>query len=321
MQDLNIHHDWSLQKISKLFKLPLITAIYRAAAIHQQYFVPNTIQVGSLLSIKTGLCPEDCAYCAQSVHHHSKLVSHDLLDLAVVVNKAKLAKSAGVSRFCMVASGRSASITQFTQILAMIKAVKKIGLETCMSLGSLTIKQAQELKAAGLDYYNHNLNTSPKYYKKIVTTHQYTDRINTLKNLRNVGIKICCGGIVGMGEKNSDRISLLQQLANFPEHPHSIPINYFVPIDGTPLEIITKIDPFEFVRTIAVARILMPRSLIRLAAGRNLMNDELQALCFCAGANSIFCGEKLLTTKNPTIAKDRILLKRLGIKPIHPMGR
>ena len=312
MENSEIRHNWSQEEIANLFALPFIKLLYQALAIHQKYFPNATIQISSLLSIKTGSCPEDCAYCAQSSHHKSMIKTHDLLNIETVIAAAKTAKANGVTRFCMGAAWRLPPEKQFEQILKMIKEVKKIGLEICMSLGMLTKSQSEALKIAGLDYYNHNLDTSPEYYKKIISTRTYDDRINTLKNLRDADIKICCGGIIGMGESVEDRISLLHQLVNFPEHPHSVPINYFIPMQGTPLANVNSIDPLDFVRTVAIARILMPRSFIRLAAGREKMNDELQALCFCAGVNSIFCGEKLLTAKNPTVEKDRQLLQRLG---------
>ena len=312
MENSEIRHNWSQEEIANLFALPFIKLLYQALAIHQKYFPNATIQISSLLSIKTGSCPEDCAYCAQSSHHKSMIKTHDLLNIETVIAAAKTAKANGVTRFCMGAAWRLPPEKQFEQILKIIKEVKKIGLEICMSLGMLTKSQSEALKISGLDYYNHNLDTSPEYYKKIISTRTYDDRINTLKNLRDADIKICCGGIIGMGESVEDRISLLHQLVNFPERPHSVPINYFIPMQGTPLANVNSIDPLDFVRTVAIARILMPRSFIRLAAGREKMNDELQALCFCAGVNSIFCGEKLLTAKNPTVEKDRQLLQRLG---------
>lgn len=314
MQNSDIRHDWSREEISNLFSLPFIKLLHLAMTIHQKYFVAATMQISNLLSLKTGACPEDCAYCAQSSRYQSEVKPHALLGIETIVAMAKTAKKNGVSRFCMGGAWRTPPTKQFEQLLEIIKAVKEIGLETCMSLGMLTILQARALKTAGLDFYNHNLDTSPVYYKKIISTRTYSDRIATLENLRCVGIKICCGGIVGMGEDASDRMLLLQQLANFPEHPHSVPINSFIPMLGTPLVHVAPIDPFDFVRVIAVARILMPRSFVRLAAGREGMSDELQALCFCAGANSIFCGDKLLTAKNPAIEKDYNLLHRLGIK-------
>ena len=315
MQNLSTHHDWSLKEITDLFTLSFIKLLYQALETHQRYFSADSVQISSLLSIKTGSCPEDCAYCAQSSHHKTDIKFQDLLDIKTVIAKATATRDIGGTRFCMGAAWHSPPEKYFEQILEMIREVKKLGLETCMSLGLLTKSQAFLLKEAGLDYYNHNLDSSPEYYEKIISTRTYNERLTTLKNLRDAEIKICCGGIIGMGETTEDRIGLLHQLVNFPEHPHSVPINYFTPIPGTPLANVPPIDPFDFVRVIAVSRILMPHSLIRLAAGREKMSDELQALCFCAGANSIFCGEKLLTVKNPSIEKDYHLLQRLGMKP------
>ncbi|EKE01235.1 MAG: hypothetical protein ACD_21C00189G0017 [uncultured bacterium] len=314
MQPIAARHNWSIDEITDLFALPFIRLLSQALSTHLQYFSADEMQISSLLSIKTGSCPEDCAYCAQSAHHKIATPKHGLLSAEQVVAAAKAAKNIGAMRFCMGAAWRSPPEKQFGEILAIIKKVKELGLETCMTLGMLNDDQVRSLKAAGLDYYNHNLDTSPEYYANIITTRTYSERIVTLERLRNAGIKICCGGIIGLGESNKDRIGLLHQLANFPEHPHSVPINRFVAIAGTPLADMPPIDSFDFVRVIAVARILMPRSLIRLAAGRETMSDEFQALCFSAGANSIFCGEKLLTSKNPTVKKDYELLQRLGIK-------
>lgn len=309
----DIRHDWSINEITSLFTLPFIKLLYKALSIHLQNFSADTMYISSLLNIKTGSCPEDCAYCAQSSHYKAKIQKHDLLDIEAVVAAAKKSKDSGATRFCMGAAWRTPPEKHFAEILEMIKKVKELGMEACMTLGSLNDSQVKSLKEAGLDYYNHNLDTSPEYYPKIITTRTYGERIATLEKLRNAGIKICCGGILGLGESNEDRISLLHQLANFPEHPHSVPINRLIPMEGTPLANVEPIDPFDFVRIIAVARILMPFSFIRLAAGRETMNDEFQALCFAAGANSIFCGEKLLTADLPSIKKDQDLLKRLGI--------
>jgi biotin synthase len=313
MPSTNIRHDWSINEITALFALPFMELLHQALSIHLQHFSANTIQVSSLLNIKTGSCPEDCAYCTQSAHHKTGIQKHDLLDAEKVAAYARIAKAAGATRFCMGAAWRTPPEKQFPEILAMVKKVKELGLETCMTLGMLSATQVQALKEAGLDYYNHNLDTSPEYYPKITTTRTYSERIATLEKLHSAGIKICCGGIIGLGESKEDRISLLRQLANFPAHPHSVPINRLIPMENTPLANIEPIDPFDFVRVVAVARILMPCSLIRLAGGRETMSDELQALCFSAGANSIFCGEKLLTSNNPTVKKDRELLQRLGI--------
>lgn len=314
MQNSDIRHDWSSEEISTLFSLPFIKLLYRAMTVHQKYFAADAMQISNLLSLKTGSCPEDCAYCAQSSHYRSEIKPHVLLGIETIIALAKTAKANGVSRFCMGGAWRTPPEDQFEQLLEIITEVKNLGLETCMSLGMLSASQALTLKTAGLDFYNHNLDTSPEYYKKIISTRTYSERLTTLENLRHAGIKICCGGIVGLGENVIDRIILLQQLANFPEHPHSVPINSFMPMAGTPLAEVVPIDPFDFVRVIAVARILMPCSFVRLAAGREGMSDELQALCFCAGANSIFCGDKLLTAKNPGVEKDYALLRRLGIK-------
>jgi biotin synthase len=312
---MHTKHNWSLEEITNLFNLPFLALLQQATNIHLKHFAPDEIQINSLLSIKTGACCEDCAYCAQSAHHKTPLKPHELLDINTVIAAAKTAKSYGATRFCMGASGRNPESNQFDLILEMVRQVHELGLETCMTLGMLDAEQVQALKTAGLDYYNHNLDTSPEYYQNIVTTRTYEQRLATLTNLREARIKLCCGGIVGLGESNQDRLSLLQQLANFPEHPNSVPINRLIVVPGTLLaEIKPKpIDPFDFVRLIAVARILMPYTLIKLAGGRETMSDELQALCFIAGANSIFCGDKLLSCNNTAVSKDHELLRRLGI--------
>ena len=313
MQNSCIRHDWSLQEIGDLFALPFTKLLYRAMDTHQRYFSAKMLQLCYLVSIKTGGCKEDCAYCAQSCHYETGIKPLGLASIETVVTAAKAIKSLEGERICLAAAWPSPSEKQFHQILEMIRAIKKIGLKICLSIGMLTENQAQSLRAAGIDYYNHNLDTSPEYYKKIVSTRSYNDRIATIERLRRAGIKICCGGIIGMGETIDDRVGLLCQLANLPEHPHSVPINHLIPIPGTPLKDTKNIDPFDFVRVIAVARILMPHSLILLAGGRKMMSDELQALCFCAGANAICCGEKLLTAKNSPVAKDQQLLQRLGL--------
>jgi biotin synthase len=275
--------------------------------------VPNTVQISTLLSIKTGACPEDCAYCPQSVRFDTGLDAQELLELEDVAARAQAAKQSGATRFCMGAAYRSPKPKDLRKVIAMIRAVKSLGMETCATLGMLEPEQAQELKAAGLDYYNHNLDTSPRYYRKIISTRTYQDRLDTLEAVRNAGLNVCCGGIVGMGEEPEDRAELLHILATLPEHPQSVPINQLVRVSGTPLADSAALDPFDFVRTIAVARILMPRCHVRLSAGRSEMSDELQALCFLAGANSIFYGEKLLTTGNPDTAHDQNLFRRLKI--------
>jgi biotin synthase len=313
----NIRHDWSADEITALFDLPFIKLLHQALSIHLQHFSANTMQISSLLNIKTGACPEDCSYCSQSSHHKTGIQKHNLLGAEQVVAAAAIAKNNGATRFCMGAAWRTPPKKQFIEVLAMVKKVKELGLEACMTLGMLNDAQVQALKKAGLDYYNHNLDTSAEYYPKIITTRTYAERIATLEKLRKAGIKICSGGIIGLGESKKDRVSLLQQLANFPTHPHSVPINRLIPMENTPLANVDPIDPFDFVRVVAVARILMPCSFIRLAAGRETMNDELQALCFAAGVNSIFCGEKLLTSSLPMIKKDRALLQRLGIRVGH----
>jgi biotin synthase len=313
MQNIDIRHDWSLKEISDLFTLPFTRLLYRAMDAHQRYFSSEVVQICHLFRIKTGGCTEDCAYCAQSGHYKTGIKPHGLVSIEAVIDAAKVIKNLGGKRICMGAAWHSPTEKQFNHILEMIGEVKKTGLKVCLSLGMLTESQVQLLKTAGIDYYSHNLDTSPEYYKKIVSTRSYNDRIATLEKLRQAGIKICCGGIIGMGETIDDRIGLLHQLANLPEHPHSVPINHLIPMRGTPLEDAKNIDHFDFVRVIAVARILMPRSFIILAGGRNMMSDELQALCFCAGVNSLCCGEKLLTAKNVAAEKDSELLQRLGI--------
>jgi len=289
--------------------------VFRAQTIHRQFHTPNEVQVSTLLSIKTGACPEDCGYCPQSIRHDTGLANEELMEVRDVAARASAAKAAGATRFCMGAAYRSPKPKDLRKVVAMIREVKSLGLETCATLGMLTPQQACELKDAGLDYYNHNLDTSPGYYEKIITTRTYQDRLDTLQSVREAGMNVCCGGIVGMGEAAKDRAELLQILATLPEHPQSVPINQLVAVEGTPLAGAAALDPFEFVRTVAVARILMPRAHVRLSAGRSEMSDELQALCFLAGANSIFYGEKLLTTGNPDTQHDQQLFQRLGILP------
>ena len=314
--DVAVRHDWKRSEIDALFALPFNDLLFQAANVHRAHFDPNAVQVSTLLSIKTGACPEDCKYCSQSGHYNTELEKEKLLEVARVVEEAQAARDKGASRFCMGAAWRSPREKDMPYVLDMVRQVKSLGLETCMTLGMLDQGQADALADAGLDYYNHNLDTSPEYYGQVITTRTYNDRLSTLANVRDAGMKVCCGGIVGMGEQRDDRVGLLQQLANLPHHPESVPINMLVKIEGTPLEDVDDLDPFEFVRTVAVARILMPQSYVRLSAGRQEMNDEAQALCFLAGANSIFYGERLLTTDNPEANHDQQLFKRLGIYPL-----
>ena len=310
-----IRHDWTLSEIKALFALPFNDLLFQAQTAHREYFDPNAVQISSLLSIKTGACPEDCSYCPQSAKYDTELERERLLPIEEVKQAALNAKQNGASRFCMGAAWRNPTDKNLDKVIEMISTVKDLGLETCVTLGMLTAQQSKKLAAAGLDYYNHNLDTSPEYYKEIITTRTYQDRIDTLENVRAENINVCCGGIVGMGETDLDRAALLQQLANLPQHPQSVPINLLVQVENTPLYGTDELDPIEFVRTIAVARVIMPKSTVRLSAGRNDMSEEMQALCFLAGANSIFYGEKLLTTPNPTENKDMELFDRLGIKP------
>ena len=311
-----LRHDWSRSEIVALFAQPFNDLLFAAQATHRAHFDANAVQISTLLSIKTGACPEDCAYCPQSAHYKTELDIERLLPLESVLQEARIAKERGASRFCMGAAWRSPRDRDLVQVEAMIRGVKELGLETCVTLGMLNEQQTQRLKAAGLDYYNHNLDTSPEFYGEIISTRTYQDRLDTLAHVRDAGINVCAGGIVGMGEHRDDRAGLLQALANLPRHPESVPINLLVRVEGTPLADVEAPDPFEFVRTIAVARLLMPRSYVRLSAGRTDMSDELQALCFLAGANSIFYGERLLTTDNPERDHDRLLFERLGLRPI-----
>jgi biotin synthase len=310
-----IRHDWSLPQVQALFALPFMDLLLRAQQVHRAHHEPNTVQMSTLLSIKTGACPEDCAYCPQSVRYETGLDTQALMEVAAVRDSAVRAKAAGATRFCMGAAYRSPKHKDLVVIAQMIREVRALGLESCATLGMLTPQQAQELKAAGLDYYNHNLDTSAEFYGEIISTRTYQDRLDTLAAVRAAGLNVCCGGIIGMGETLADRAQLLRTLANLPAHPESVPINQLVKVPGTPLANCADVDPFDFVRTIAVARLLMPRAHVRLSAGREQMSDELQALCFLAGANSIFYGEKLLTTGNPDVAADRSLFERLGLTP------
>src|SRR6267378_6881224 len=309
----DIRHDWRLVEVQALFALPFTDLILRAQRLHRAHHEPNTVQMSTLLSIKTGACPEDCAYCPQSVRYDTGLAPQALLEVAAVREHAARAKAAGATRFCMGAAYRSPKARDLQVIVQMVREVRALGLESCATLGMLTSAQASELKAAGLDYYNHNLDTSAEYYAEIITTRTYQDRLDTLAAVRAAGLKVCCGGIVGMGESPTDRAELLRTLANLPSHPESVPINQLVKVPGTPLQGVADVDPFDFVRAIAVARLLMPRAHVRLSAGRETMSDAVQTLCFLAGANSIFYGEKLLTTGNPDVERDRRLFARLGL--------
>ncbi len=312
-----LRNNWSKAEISALFDLPFSDLLFQAQSIHRQHFDPNQVQVSTLLSIKTGACPEDCGYCSQSAKNDAEVERERLLALDEVIEKAQLAKDHGASRFCMGAAWRNPTDKNLDKVIDMIVAVKGLGLETCVTLGMLTDEQTQRLQQAGLDYYNHNLDTSPEHYGNVITTRTYQDRLDTLQHVRDAGINVCSGGILGMGEQRADRKSLLQQLANLPQHPESVPINMLVQVEGTPLYGVDEIEPLEFIRSIAVARILMPQSFVRLSAGRTEMSDETQALCFLAGANSIFYGDKLLTTANPDENHDQQLFDKLGINTKH----
>ena len=311
--ETDIRHDWTRQEVEALFALPFNDLLFEAHSLHRKYFDPNQVQVSTLLSIKTGACPEDCAYCPQSTRYDTGLEVEKLMEVEKVLEQARSAKAAGSTRFCMGAAWRCPKPRDMPHVVAMVKGVREMGMETCMTLGMLTEEQARELAEAGLDYYNHNLDTSPEFYGDIITTRTYQDRLDTLAHVRDAGMKICSGGIVGMGETGSDRAGLLQELANLPQHPESVPINMLVRVEGTPLQDEADMDPFEFIRTIAVARILMPASHVRLSAGREEMNEQMHALAYFAGANSIFYGEKLLTTPNPRANSDMALFARLGI--------
>jgi biotin synthase len=308
-------HDWQIGDVAALFALPFNDLLYAAQWVHRRHFEPNTVQVSTLMSIKTGRCPEDCAYCPQSIRFDTGLEAHELVAVDEVRRAATRARAAGATRFCMGAAYRGPKDKDLEPIMAMIKEVKELGMEACVTLGLLKDGQAEKLAAAGLDFYNHNLDTSAAFYPQIITTRTYADRLDTLRRVRGAGIKVCCGGILGLGETREDRVELLQTLATLDVHPESVPINRLVHIPGTPLEHVANIDAFEFVRTIAAARILMPRSQLRLSAGRTEFSDELQALCFLAGANSIFYGDRLLTTDNPSRNEDAALFARLGLKP------
>src|SRR5512146_113999 len=309
-------HDWTREEVRALFDLPFPGLMFRAAQTHRQYFDPTEVQISTLLSIKTGGCPEDCAYCPQSARYDTGVKAEKLMALDAVLAEARAAKANGASRFCMGAAWREPKDRDLEQVCAMVEGVKALGLETCATLGMLTATQASRLKASGLDYYNHNLDTSPEFYGEIITTRTYRDRLDTLDHVRDAGINVCCGGIVGMGEGLDDRVGMIATLANLPVHPESVPINMLVQVEGTPLASQPKLDPLDFVRTIAAARITMPASMVRLSAGREDMSEECQALCFLAGANSIFYGPKLLTTPNPARDHDMALLDNLGMRPM-----
>ena len=311
-----IRHDWSRDEVRALFALPFPELMFQAQTIHRQYFDPAQVQISTLLSIKTGGCPEDCAYCPQSAQYETDVAASKLMDVNTVLTEARAAKAAGASRFCMGAAWRSPKDRDLDAVCAMVEGVKAMGMETCVTLGMLSAPQAGRLKDAGLDYYNHNIDTSPEYYGTVITTRTYQDRLDTLSTVRDAGINVCCGGIVGMGEDSEDRAGMILTLANLPTHPESVPINLLVQVEGTPLDTGKVLDPIEFIRTVAVARITMPASMVRLSAGREDMNDETQALCFLAGANSIFYGPKLLTTPNPAHDRDMRLLDRLGMAPM-----
>ena len=316
MNHTAIRHDWTRAEVAALFALPFNELLHRAHSVHRAQHDPNAVQVSTLLSIKTGGCPEDCAYCPQAARYDTGVQAQKLMSVEAVLERAQAAKAAGASRFCMGAAWRSPKDRDVAKVAQIVSAVKGLGLETCATLGMLSDSQAQSLKDAGLDYYNHNLDTAPEFYGEVIHTRQYQDRLDTLEHVRAAGMKTCCGGIVGMGESRDQRAGLLQALANLPEHPQSVPINQLVQVEGTPLAGTDALDPFEFVRTIAVARLLMPASMVRLSAGRQQMDDAVQALCFFAGANSIFYGEKLLTTGNPDVQADRALFRRLDLHPL-----
>ena len=305
---------WPVEDILALFELPFFELLSRAQQVHQASFTEGDIELATLISLKTGACPEDCGYCAQSAHHDTSITPRKMIELETVIQLAKEARASGATRFCMGASGRSPSETDMEKYLEMVRAVKELGLETCATLGMLREDQAIRLKDAGLDYYNHNLDTSPEYYGNIVSTRQFQDRLDTLGRVREAGLKVCCGGIIGMGETRRQRADLIAQLANLNPYPDAVPINHLVPIEGTPLQDSQPLDPLEFVRTIAIARIVMPAARVRMSAGRRELGEAVQALCFLAGANSIFYGDKLLTAHNTEAQDDRILLEKLGLK-------
>ncbi|MGU7852524.1 biotin synthase BioB [Burkholderia orbicola] len=305
---------WRVADVVALFELPFNDLMFRAQQVHREHFDANAVQLSTLLSIKTGGCEEDCGYCSQSSHHDTGLKAEKLMDVDTVLDAARAAKANGASRFCMGAAWRNPKERHMPALTEMVRGVKELGLETCMTLGMLEDEQAQQLADAGLDYYNHNLDTSPEFYGQVISTRTYQDRLDTLDRVRDVGINVCCGGIIGMGESRRERAGLISQLANLNPYPESVPINNLVAIEGTPLEGTAPLDPFEFVRTIAVARITMPKAVVRLSAGREQLDDAMQAMCFLAGANSMFYGDQLLTTSNPQTQRDRALFERLGIR-------
>jgi len=313
-----IRHDWTREEAQALYDLPFNDLLLKAHLAHRAMFDANTIQRSQLLSIKTGGCPEDCGYCSQSAHHKTGLKASKLVEVERVLAEARKAREAGSTRYCMGAAWRSPKERDMDAIVAMVEGVKELGMETCMTLGMLTSQDAARLKEAGLDYYNHNIDTSERHYENVITTRTFADRLETLAHVREAGIKVCCGGIVGMGEEKMDRVDMLVTLATLPEHPQSVPVNLLIPVEGTPLEKEGKIDPIDFVRTIALARIMMPASDVRLSAGRTEMSAEMQALCFFAGANSVFAGETLLTKDNPGEDEDTALFRRLGLKNLQP---
>jgi len=310
-----IRNDWTLDEVWALASLPFNDLLFRAHSVHRQHFDPNAVQISTLVSVKTGGCPEDCAYCPQSVHYDTGVDAGHMMDSTEVLERARAARAGGATRFCMGAAWRSPRPKQVEQFAGLIREVSALGLETCATLGMLSESQARQLKEAGLDYYNHNLDTSERHYPQVISTRSYRDRLETLQHVRTAGLKVCCGGIIGLGEALRDRVELLHTLATLPAHPDSVPINQLVQVEGTPLAGTAAVDPLDFVRVIALARILMPASHVRLSAGRTDMSDEMQALCFFAGANSLFFGERLLTTPNPAADRDRLLLDRLGLRP------
>lgn len=314
--DRTLRYDWSREEAQALYEAPFNDLLFRAQSVHRRFFDPNAVQRSRLLSIKTGGCAEDCGYCSQSAHHASGLKASKLMQVEKVLSEARRAKDQGATRYCMGAAWRSPKERDMDVLCAMVEGVKAMGMETCMTLGMLSDDDVGKLKHAGLDYYNHNIDTSERYYEKVITTRTFADRLDTLSRVREAGIKVCCGGIVGMGEEPEDRVDMLVTLANLPQHPESVPINMLIAIPGTPLAEVEKIDGIAFVRTIALARILMPKSFVRLSAGRTQMSDETQALCFFAGANSIFVGDVLLTTGNPGEDSDAVLFDKLGLRPL-----
>jgi biotin synthase len=314
-------HDWTREEIAGIVAAPFIDLVFRAQAIHRGRFNPSQVQLSTLLSIKTGGCPEDCGYCAQSAHFDSGVKSGKLMSLDAVLADADRARAGGATRYCMGAAWRNPRDSDLEKVCAMVEGVRALGMETCATLGMLTVTQSARLKDAGLDYYNHNIDTSEEYYGKVVTTRTYADRLDTLANVRDAGIKVCCGGIIGMGEAREDRVGMLHTLATLPQHPESVPINLLARIQGTPLGNSDRLESFELIRTIAAARITMPDSMVRLSAGRESLTDEAQALCFLAGANSIFVGNKLLTTTNPELDRDRKLFDSLNLEPMPAEGK